>query len=171
MSSEAFKELASSLMNAGDAALLEYCTLDPDPGKDDDKSATYAEPAPSTPSKFINKWKEWERTLRLNLAKSRALKLKREGDVVIEAPALPLEAALAAKNAMAIESPLEAELFLGKARWDAIESFQSTNVFSESAMYAYLLKLLLMERRAAFKTEEGFTEYKGLYAAILGEAK
>jgi len=28
-----------------------------------------------------------------------------------------------------------------------------------------------MERRAAFKTEEGYTEYKGLYAAILGEPK
>jgi hypothetical protein len=38
-------------------------------------------------------------------------------------------------------------------------------------MYAYLLKLLLMERRMAFKTEEGFNEYKGLYASILGESK
>jgi hypothetical protein len=63
---------------------------------------------------------------------------------------------------------LEAELFLDKARWDAIEGMQGMNIFSETAMYAYLLKLLLMERRAAFDTEEGFVEYKALYTAILG---
>ena len=87
------------------------------------------------------------------------------------APEYPADAAAAAKNALAMESPLEAELFLDKARWDAIEHLQGISTFNENAIYAYLLKLLLMERRAAFNTEEGFTEYKALYAAILGEAK
>ena len=171
MSSASFRALASEQMRSADAALLEYCTLDPDPVKPGDSGATYAEQAHSTRSKLINQWKEWERALRLNLAKNRAIKLKRDAGPGIEAPGIPAEAVLAAKNAMAIESPLEAELFLGKARWDAIESFEGLNIFCETAMYAYLLKLLLMERRAAFKSEEGFTEYKGLYAAILGEPK
>ena len=171
MSSGIFKALASELMSTADAALLDYCTLDPDPVKPGDSGAAYAEPAHPTSSILINKWKEWERTLRLNLAKYRALKLKRDAGAIAEAPGVPADAALAAKNAMSIESPLEAEIFLGKARWDAIESFQGLNIFSETAMYAYLLKLLLMERKAAFKSEDGFTEYKGLYAAILGEPK
>jgi hypothetical protein len=141
----------------------------PEPG------TSYAKPARHVPSAFINRWKEWERTLRLNLAKSRMQKLRREGGTA-DAPEHPADAAGAAKTAMAIESPLEAELFLDKARWDAIEHFQGINNFSVNAMYAYLLKLLLMERRSAFNTEDGFTEYKRLYTAILdlqtiGEAK
>jgi hypothetical protein len=164
MSSSSFKALATEQMSTGDSALLECCTLDPNPS-----AATYAEQASRTPSAFINRWKEWERALRLNLAYNRQLKLKREG--TFDAPGFPSDAVLAAKNALGTESPLEAELILDKARWDAIESFQGLDIFSENAMYAYLLKLLLMERKAAFKTEEGFDEYKGLYAAILGEIK
>ena len=109
--------------------------------------------------------------MRLNLAKSRAQKLKREGDAAVEPPVLPNDAAVAAKNAVAMESPLEAELSLDKARWDAIENFKGLETFSENAMYAYMLKLLLMERRMAFNTDEGYTEYKALYAAILGEPR
>ena len=50
------------------------------------------------------------------------------------------------------------------------EDFQGLDTFSENAMYAYLLKLLLLERRSAFNTEEGFKEYKELYNAILERA-
>ena len=170
MSSAAFKALASEQMSSTDAAGLDSCTLDPDPNQTGDTDLSYAEPPPHTHSSLINHWKEWERTLRINLARNRAHKLKREGNLA-EAPAIPADAAVVAKNAMTIESPLEAELFLDKARWDAIGSFQGTDIFSEDAVYAYLLKLLLMERRTAFNAEEGFAEYKELYTAILGEAK
>jgi hypothetical protein len=156
MSSAEFRELARDKMSSADAAALDYCTLDP------------LFSAPPTSSAFINSWREWERALRLNLGRSRAQKLKRDS---ADAPEHPADAVTAAKNALTLESPLEAEIFLDKARWDAIENFQGINTFSEDAMYAYLLKLLLMERRAAFKNEDGFTEYKALYAVILGEAK
>ena len=157
MSSAEFRELARGKMSSAEAAVLDYCTLDP------------GFSAPPTHSAFINRWREWERTLRLNLGKSRAQKLKRSE--AADAPEHPAAAVTAAKNALALESPLDAEILLDKARWDAIEEFQGINTFSEDAIYAYLLKLLLMERRTAFKNEEGFTEYKALYAAILGEAK
>ena len=157
MSSANFRELARDKMSSAEAAVLDYCTLDP------------GFSAPPTHSAFINRWREWERALRLNLGKTRAQKLKRSETA--DAPEHPADAVTAAKNALSLDSPLEAEILLDKARWDAIEEFQGINTFSEDAMYAYLLKLLLMERRAAFKNEEGFTEYKALYAAILGEAK
>ena len=169
MSSADFKALAQDKMSSAEAAVLDFCTLDP------------GFSAPPTHSAFINRWREWERTLRLNLAKNRAQKLKltvgsalTEGSARSEdtdAPEHPADAVTAAKNALALESPLDAEILLDKARWNAIEDFQGINTFSEDAIYAYLLKLLLMERRTAFKNEEGFTEYKALYAAILGEAK
>jgi hypothetical protein len=43
--------------------------------------------------------------------------------------------------------------------------------FDRSTIYAYLLKLMILERRASFKTEIGFTEYKSLYASILESAQ
>ncbi|MCL2380421.1 MAG: DUF2764 domain-containing protein [Treponema sp.] len=172
MSSGAFKKLAGEHMDSSAAAVLDHCTLDICPAQ----SALPDEPGETCPaapasSSVVSKWKEWERTLRLNLAKNRAKKLKREGGFQAEVPDYPYDAAVAARAALAFESPLEAELYLDKARWDAIEGFQGLDSFSESAIYAYLLKLLLMERRMAFNTEEGYTEYKGLYAAILGEPK
>ena len=162
ISSEAFKLLALEQMSSAEAALLDSCSLTP-----------YKEEnglAPSTSSKLINRWKEWELALRLNLAKGRAQKLKLGGEAFSSVPEQPSDAVTAARAALAIESPLEAELFLDKARWQAIENFQGLDTFSENAMYAYLLKLLLLERRAAFDTDEGFKEYKGLYAAILERA-
>jgi hypothetical protein len=157
-----FMELAADKLSSGDLAVLGHCTLDPELS------------APPTSSAFVNHWREWERALRLNLSKNRAQKLKRSeasGRDAVDVPEHPADAVSAAKNAMLMESPLEAEIYLDKARWDAIENFQGISTFSEDAIYAYLLKLRLMERRSAFKNEEGFTEYKALYAAILGEAK
>ena len=165
MSSSVFKAMAWEHMSSSDAALLDFCTLDPNPPKDT-SGATEEGTESQTRSDFINRWKEWERALRLNLAKNRAQKLK--WDAAGDAPETPADAVSAAKNALAYESPLEAELFLDKARWDAIDNFQGISVFSESAIYAYLLKLLLMERKMLFDAEEGFKEYKGLYAEILG---
>jgi hypothetical protein len=154
MSSSAFKELAKGLMSSSDAEVLDYLVPD-------NLSGTKPN------SKFLKSWMEWEEVLRLNLARGRSQKLKREG-AGMDAPAYPADAAGAAKIALSMDTPLEAEIFLDNARWNAIESFQGIDVFSSNAMFAYLLKLLLMERRAAFKTDEGYNEYKGLYAAILG---
>ena len=170
MSPEAFKTMARQAMSSADAAVLDCCTLDPIPPKAGDDGATYAKPASHTISPLVNKWKDWERALRLHLANGRAQRFNRESGDTLEPPVVPEEVAAIAKTALYMESPLEAELFLDKARWDAIESFQDLNIFSENSVYAYLLKLLLMERRALFNAEEGLTEYKGLYAAILKNA-
>jgi hypothetical protein len=160
MSPAAFKQLAKGVMDPGEGAVLDACVLDPE------AASPVKSVKPDQPG-FLDAWREWESALRLNLARLRAAKLKREAP---DAPEFPAAAAAAAKAALAIESPLEAEIFLDRARWNAIESFQGINYFSENTIYAYLLKLLLMERRQAFKTEEGFEEYKTLYASILEQA-
>jgi hypothetical protein len=159
MTSFAFRELAKGAMSKTEGAVLEACTLNPSG-------------APVS-SGFVTAWREWEGVLRLGLARARAQKLRREGSdqrSAADAPEYPADAVNAAKAALSMESPLEAEILLDKARWAAIENLQGINSFTENAMYAYLLKLLLMERRQAFKTEEGFSEYKTLYASILENA-
>ncbi|MDR0557906.1 MAG: hypothetical protein LBG43_08605 [Treponema sp.] len=161
MTSQAFIDLCKREIPPSNMPLLDLCTLNPD----------IRESAPASSSAFIDAWRAWERALRLNLARRRSLKLKRDGGAYggagIEPPAYPAAAAAAAKAAFAIESPLEAELFLDQARWNAIESLQGLSYFGENAVYAYLLKLRLLERKALFKAEEGFAEYTMLYAAIL----
>ena len=157
MTSEAFREMARSAMGPGEAAALDLCTLEPVLGT-------------KVSAQFIKDWYNWEEVLRQNLARNRSQKLKRENTDPSDAPEYPADAAATAKTALTMESPLEAELFLDKARWNAIDIFQGINYFSENTIYAYLLKLQLMERRQAFNTEEGFAEYKTLYASILENA-
>ena len=175
MSSEAFKELAKPLLSKRDSALLDLVSLDPlrptqnDTAMDDGtgKAPSYLSKAPSCGSDFIDRWREWERVLRLNLAKHRAAKLGRPGlEEII--PEEPVEAAMAAEKAIeSAVSPHELEIQLDKARWHAIEELQGNDYFDHNTIFAYLLKLYILERRASFQAEKGYAEYKSLYASIL----
>jgi hypothetical protein len=171
MSSLAFRGLAKSLLEPRDAVLLDMVDLSPG-GQEkeggEDSGPVYADNTPSSGCDFIDRWREWERALRLNLARQRAQRIKRESGAPVEPPLSPADAVAAAVKAINVPSPLDAELVLDKARWDAIEVLQGINYFDRDTIYAYLLKLLLLERRVAFQVEEGFTEYKSLYASILG---
>jgi hypothetical protein len=169
MSSAHFLELARAQLSAGDAALLAALSLDPQPGSSDAGRPSYAEAPGPSGSGFIDRWRDWERALRLNLARLRSQRLKREG--ALDPPAVPAEAAAGAQQAVLAETPLEAEMILDRARWSAIEQFQGIPAFSRNVIYAYFLKLLILERRASFKAETGFAEYKSLYASILERAR
>ena len=157
MSSDAFISLAESLMNEEDSSLIGKLSLDIDPQSD-----------LSTGCEFIDGWREWERTLRLNLAKHRAVHLKRDNTSAVEPPFTPADAALAASKAVIGESnPLDAEILIDKARWNAIDSLAGLDNFDRNQAFAYYLKLLLLERRHAFDAEIGFSEYKSLYEQII----
>jgi hypothetical protein len=161
MTSAAFRDLAKSSLEPDDAAWLDCCLLSPfGSGPAGSGEQGSHSPLPD----FFLRWHEWEQALRLNLARWRAARLKR--DISFDAPEYPADAVAAAKAAAAIESPLEAELFLDDVRWKAVETFQGYDYFERNTIYAYLLKLLLLERRSCFRAEEGFAEYKGLYAQI-----
>ena len=163
MSSAAFKEYAKPMLEDEDAKLLDKITLDPTPAAGDQAVAE------KTGCEFIDSWNAWELALRLNLARRRSIKIKR--DAAPEPPPFPQDAVAAAGRAVGIESPLEGEIALDKSRWSAIESFQGYDYFNRNVVFAFLLKLLLLERRHSFNTEEGFTEYKSLYASILEDVQ
>jgi hypothetical protein len=165
MSSARFRDLASQALSPEDAALLGSFTLNPFSAS---SAGNLSGGGGAGGCDFLDKWREYEAALRLNLARYRGAKIKREAPA--DAPEYPADAAAAAKAAAAMDSPLEAEIFLDGARWRAIELFQGLDYFDRNTVYAYLLKLLLLERRACFRTEEGFAEYKGLYAAVMEAA-
>jgi len=169
MSSEEFKALALSVLDENDSNLFIHLSLDPDPCSKEEPA--YKETALATGCDFIDNWRVWERTFRLNLSKHRAHHLKREVSS-IEPPVMPAEAAAAASRAVSGDnSPLESEILIDKARWNAISEFAGIEYFNVGSVFAYYLKLLLMERRASFNNEKGISEYKSLYASILGKAQ
>jgi len=169
MSSAAFKSLAESVLAEEDAALLNKVGLDPDP--EQKEGSSYADNAPPTGCGFIDGWREWERTLRLNLAKQRAIHLKRENVAAVEPPFMPTDASSAAIRAVSGDcNPLEGEIIIDKARWSAIDALAGIDSFSRDNVYAYFLKLMILERRQAFNAEKGFSEYKSLYAEIIKSA-
>ena len=172
MSSEEFKALAVTLLSDEDAALISMLSLDPQPldSQEDSSIPSYAQVITPSGSDFIDGWREWERSLRLNLAKYRYAKLKRQGGTApVDAPNFPAEAVATATKAVQ-ESPLEGEIIIDKARWSAIEALQGTDHFYRNTVFAYYLKLIILERYALFETETGFSEYKLLYTSILESA-
>ena len=175
MSVAEFRDQTKPLLTSQDKVFFDMVDLDPADKMEDslEKSGpSYADDARPSGCDFIDLWREWERTLRLNLARQRVQKTKLEGVALVEPPALPTDAVAAAARAVtATESPLAAELVLDRARWDAIEALQGINYFNRNTIFAFLLKLILLERHAMFNVEKGFAEYKSLYASILGSVQ
>jgi hypothetical protein len=155
-----FLDLCKEHLEQKDFERLASCSLNPFP---------VIEPLENT-SAFLDSWRNWEQAIRLHLAKFRAQNLKRDFSSIEEPSSDFLDAASIAKTAVTMDSPLEAEMYLDKARWDYIDSLEGLDHFSDNVLYAYLLKLYLIERNAQFKEDEGFAEYKRLYASIINNA-
>jgi len=157
ISSAEFRALARSQLSKSDAVLLDSVSINSLGSK-------------ATGCSFIDKWYKWERELRLNVAKHRSIKLKQTNAQIPEPSDYHMEIAATASKAVDEYSPLEGEIIIDKARWNAIENLAGSNYFHRSNVYAYMLKLLLIERRQAFNVEKGFAEYKSLYASIVESA-
>jgi len=166
MSSQKFKELASAQLSKTDASFFKYLSLDIEDYSDSPDSESHDDIL-VTGCEFVDKWKEWERTLRLNLARHRSLKLYPNKTDTAEPPVVPDDAYVAAALVFTQDgSPLDGEILLDKARWNAIDLMTGNEYFHENNAYAYYLKLLILERRELFDAENGFAEYKSLYAQI-----
>jgi len=165
MSSEEFKALSESLLSKKDVSLMKNLKLDPSPTEDEADGGKVR----STGCSFIDNWRKWEKDLRLILAKNRAVHLK--WDINISEPAdFHNDLAVTGLKAIDENSPLDGEIILDKTRWYAIEDMAGNDYFHRNNVFAYFLKLLLLERRQAFNVEKGFSEYKSLYASILESA-
>ncbi|MCR4899289.1 MAG: DUF2764 domain-containing protein [Treponema sp.] len=119
----------------------------------------------STGSKFLDVWYEKERNLRCALAQIRAQKMKKDS--------FPLPAGCtadiisAARTAVGMDSPLSAEQFLYEYRLRLLDDLRPLDAFSIDAVYAYGLRLMLVERMRKFEVENGKTSYHEIYDTIL----
>ncbi|MDR1831535.1 MAG: DUF2764 domain-containing protein [Fusobacteriaceae bacterium] len=156
MTAEAFRAMCAEHLTARELAELDK--LDPGYRFGEEKAGDQG-------SGFFAAWQKREADLEYAMAKLRAAKLKR--DMPGEARAVPHEIENEARTAFAMENPLEAELYLDKGRWEFAEALAGLDYFGVNVLYAYRIKLLLLERRQAFQAGEGLTEYEALYEKIL----
>ncbi|UTC82317.1 DUF2764 domain-containing protein [Treponema denticola] len=162
MSFKAFKELALRSLSKKDAQILENLSLEP-PREEK-----------STGSAYLDKWYEFERSLRIALEQVRSAKLKWEAPISYDERVL-LSSAFTpvqiARTAASIQNPLEAETFLDNARFQAADTVRGSENFSSDGIFAYAVKLLLRERASKFEMEKGKEEYSSIYNTILDEEK
>jgi len=158
MSSETFREQCNQFLSRNDAALIKYCCYDP---------RLAVETVDPTGSAFIDFHLMRERTLNLTLANLRAADLNRPptGESSSEVP----RAEAAARAAFEMDDPFEAENSLDRGRWGVLDEMVGLNYFGVNTIFAYLLKLQLMERKLRFDVQKGFANYSELYNAILND--
>ena len=158
VSSEEFREQCRSFLNKSDAALIRYCCFDP---------RMAVETVKPTGSIFIDLLLLRERILNLTLANLRAARLKVPP---LDEPSLDIPRVVAlAKTAFEMDDPLAAELTIDRARWSVLDEMVGVNYFGVNNIFAYLLKLQLLERKQRYNEAEGFTEYRKVYDTILNE--
>lgn len=153
ISSERFAELCQRFL--GKKALIESEKLTLAPPRNPEK----------TTSALVEKWNEGERCLRLALAKLRADKMNKQFDADIQS--FPAGVMQAARTAVEIESPMEAEKFLNRYRLEFLETLRPMDSFSEEYVFYYGLKLRLIERIRKFDSESGEAAYRNIYDSIM----
>ena len=157
-SSEEFRDLCHRLLDPADAELVQYCYYDPE---------LAVQTVQPTGSDFIDLLMARERTLVMNLAYQRAARLKRPspGEPAHDVP----RAEAVAKAAFEMDDPLQAALYIDRSRWGALEAMVDIDIFGVNNIYAYLMKLQLLERRRNFNAEKGAAAYRERYDSILNE--
>lgn len=120
----------------------------------------------STGSQFLDRWYENERYLRYALAQIRAQKLKKDvGNIPVLCPADIMQTA---KTAVGMDSPLSAEQFLYEYRLKVLDELKPIDLFSEDAVFAYGIRLMLIQRMKQFDKARGADSYHKIYDSILG---
>ena len=116
-------------------------------------------------SPLINAWNTGERNLRLALGKFRAERL--EKDFNDDGVNFSSELQKAARAAVEIKDPMEAEKFLLHYRLDFLETLRPMDMFSDESVFYYGLKLKLLLRTSLFDTAAGRAAYRSIYSSIL----
>ncbi len=150
---ERFTELCDRCLGRKTKGILADLTLVParDDGDDD--------------AGFTKNWNQGERQLRLALGICRAEKLGKDFETGFEP--IPQPILQAARTAVSMEDPMEAERYLLKYRLAFLETLRPADNFSEDAVVYYGLKLKLLARMHRFEEAAGRKAYHIIYNAIM----
>lgn len=150
-----YRDLCSRFLDKSDLTVLENLSLVPP------RTET------TTGSAFLDVWYRNERNLRFALAQVRAQKMKKDSPVV--PGSCTADIMQTARTAVGMDSPLSAEKFLFEYRLALLDSLRPIQQFSTDSVFAYGIRLLLIQRMKKFDAESGTASYHKIYNTILGE--
>lgn len=124
---------------------------------------------PTTPScRTLDLWREWETTLRNELAALRGKKKGVETEAYLVGSPGIITAQRFAREAFGQESPLQAEELLNRARWSYLDELEVGHYFDIEKILVYALRLQILQRKALFDEEKGREMFAEIYAEITG---
>ena len=157
-SSSEFLSLCRTHLSSEDYSIVESST----------SSVLKSERNATSASNLVRQYISWERSLRNELSRLRARSFGKNEEEFIRNTELSGEGTRTALNVFSVDDPLQAELFLERQRWNALEQMASGSDFRLDAIVAYRIKLDILERIGKYKGEIGSANYKSLYEEILG---
>lgn len=157
-SSATFLEMCREQVAEGDHALLSRISF----------AALHARPGDPAP---WSAYSSWETALRNELAVQRSQRLGvspdaflRQGPFLAGLPAL-------VKEALGAGTPRAVETALDRRRWSTLDELEAGTQFGLGRLVVYRLKLLLLERKALFRSEPGRRSFSEGYARVLGNGR
>jgi len=148
-SMERFLDLCDDQLSAPDRAAMDDLLAGP-------TASTGSHP-------FVRKWRNGEVQLRNTVAQARAAREKRDATPFLrEHEGYDLMIDEGVSDAFSQEDPLSRELTLDRLRWQLAGDAVGGNLFSESAVFAYALRLSLAARWAALDDEQGAELVNGI---------
>ena len=116
--------------------------------------------------RVLKEWKEFETDIRNEIVRYRAAKFSKDPARYIRGDGYPNPfVAGFAHWAVNQDSPLEAELYLDRVRWNRIEELEKGHYFYIESLIAYALKLQILERWQTINKEGGMQVLQELHSA------
>lgn len=119
---------------------------------------------------IIEKWWQFESSLRNELVKLRASRLSVDGAPYLVNTVPPynlIDLINLAREAFLEESPLVGEGILDRGRWAYLDELEFGHYFDLEKLIVYYLKLQILERKALFCRERGLESMQKTYDGIL----
>jgi hypothetical protein len=140
---ESFLEKCRSELRQNDINILARASIEPSIDIDDRLP-------------LLREWKSFNRSLRNELARTRAVKKGKDPDKYLRGNGGvdPFIAPLV-HWAVNQDSPMEAELYLDKIRWEKIEELKTGHYFDIEYLTAYGLQIKILERWHRVNSGEG----------------
>jgi hypothetical protein len=119
----------------------------------------------------LERWREWEISLRDELVKLRAARLGVDPFRYLVPSSFVIGSAELAQEASGMVNPLEAEGLLNRARWRILEELEVGHYFDVERLVVYSLKLQLLERKALYERERGREKFEGIFEKLKEQIK
>lgn len=112
---------------------------------------------------FLKEWGAFYGALNEELCYRRNVRLGKKAEPPKERDT---DAVRETERALNAANPLEAEEILLKLEFDRIDRLTQMHYFDDTVLFGYAMKLKLLERKTAFKKEQGREEFARVFGVI-----